>query len=148
MDTFGCKKCGYIAFDQAPVDCPVCGVPIENFEHNNDVIKKPMDPVNLTEMEKKHIPVIIINKKCDLLPGSECIDIHLKVGEIEHVMETEHYITFIDFYVDKKYIARVTLTPKNLHPAVLFHLRNVDAEKLIAVENYNIHGYWMKEINL
>ena len=25
MKTFVCQVCGHVAFDQAPVDCPVCG---------------------------------------------------------------------------------------------------------------------------
>ncbi len=145
MKTFVCKVCGHIAFDEAPVRCPVCEAPIENFENNPDAIKRPADPGNLSEGDKKHIPVLVVKKECGLFPGGECTDLHVKVGEIEHVMKTEHFITFIDFYVDKKYIARVSLTPQRLHPAAALHL-NVNTGRLIAIENCNVHGSWMTEI--
>lgn len=147
METFVCKVCRHIEFDEAPLKCPVCEAPIENFENNPEAIKKPADPDNLSESEKKHIPKIVVARECDLIPEGECADAQVKVGEIEHVMETEHYITFIDFYIDRKYIARATLTPKKLHPATTLHL-NVNTGTLTVVENCNIHGNWMAEVSL
>lgn len=147
MKTFVCKICSHVAFDHAPIECPVCRAPIENFENNSEAIKMPEDPENLNEMEKKHIPVITVSKECSLIPGSRCIDVHVKVGKIEHVMESEHFIPFIDFYINKRYLARVNLIFNKLHPAALLHL-NVDEGTLAVVENCNVHGRWMAEVNL
>jgi desulfoferrodoxin-like iron-binding protein len=147
METYLCKVCGHISFDNAPVDCPVCMAPIENFKKDPDVIKKPADPDLLNELEKKHVPVVTVTQTCGLIPGSECIDVKVKIGEIEHVMESEHYINFIDFYIDKRYLARVHLTYKRLHPATTLCL-NVDEGKLRIIENCNVHGSWMTEIAL
>jgi desulfoferrodoxin (superoxide reductase-like protein) len=62
-------------------------------------------------------------------------------------MLKEHYITFIDLYVDKKYLSRVYLTPERLHPAAAWHIK-VTSGTLAAVEHCNLHGYWMSEANL
>jgi len=146
MKTFVCRVCSHIAFDQAPIDCPVCKAPIENFVNNNGAIKMPEDPNNLNETEKKHTPFITVSKECGLISGS-CIDVHVKVGEIEHGMESEHYITFLDFYVNRKYLARVNLTYKRLHPAAVLHLSKNEGI-LTVIGNCNAHGSWMAEVNL
>ena len=147
MDTFTCKICGHIAFDQAPVDCPVCGIAIENFESDPEAIRKPADPDSLSDFEKKHIPQITLSRQCTLIPGSSCLDVNVKVGEDEHVMESEHYIPFIDFYINRKFISRVVLTYKNMHPAARLHL-NTDSGRLRAIAKCNLHGYWTKKITL
>ena len=145
MRTFVCRVCGHVAFEQAPVDCPVCKAPIENFDNNPEAIHMPEDPSNLSETEKKHIPMIVILKECKLIGGG-CIDVHVKVGEIEHVMESEHSIAFIDFYINQRYQARVQLRYKRLHPAVMLHL-SADTGTLTVVVNCNVHGNWMSEVN-
>ena len=145
MRTFVCRVCGHVAFEQAPVDCPVCKAPIENFDNNPEAIHMPEDPSNLSETEKKHIPMIVILKECKLIGGG-CIDVHVKVGEIEHVMESKHSIAFIDFYINQRYQARVQLRYKRLHPAVMLHL-SVDTGTLTVVANCNVHGNWMSEVN-
>ena len=96
MKTFVCKVCGHIEFNEAPGSCPVCGAPKTSFEDKPDIIHKPGESKNMGEPEKKHIPSILVVKKCGLIPQG-CEDVHVKVGEIEHPMLKEHYITFIDF---------------------------------------------------
>jgi desulfoferrodoxin (superoxide reductase-like protein) len=148
MKTYVCKVCGHIAFDQAPIDCPVCRAPIENFENNNEAIKMPQDPKNLSEMEKKHIPFITTKEKCDLIPGCNCTNVTIRVGEIEHIMESEHYITFIDTYINRGHLARFSLTYKKLRPIITLHLNIRDNGVFTAVANDNRDGNWMAEINL
>ena len=142
-----CKVCGFVALDgMAPENCPACGAPKTSFEEKEDAIKEPQDPKNLTELEKKHIPVIHLVKKCGLIPEG-CQDVQVKMGEVQHPMLPEHYITHIDFYIDRKFIARVILTPEKLNPAAALHLR-VQNGKLTIVELCNIHGAWMSEVDL
>ena len=147
MKTFVCQVCGHIAFDEAPVECPVCRMPIENFENVPDAIKTPADPDNLSESEKKHVPLVSIGRECSVEHGEGCADVHVKIGEIEHVMETEHYIKFIDFYASKKYLARLILTPQHIHPKVSLCL-NVNTGKLTVIETCNVHGSWITKIKL
>ncbi len=146
MKTFVCKVCGHVEFGEAPMNCPVCGVPKQNFEEKPDIIHKPGEAETQGESERKHIPSIVVVKTCGLIPQG-CMDVHVKVGEIEHPMLKEHYIIFIDFYLDKKYLSRVYLTPERLHPAAALHLK-ANVGVLTAVEHCNVHGYWMSEANL
>ena len=147
MKGFVCKVCGFISIDgSAPEKCPVCGSPKTAFEEKEGAIKTPKDPNNLTELEKKHIPVIIIVKKCGLIPEG-CQDLHVKMGEIQHPMLPEHYIMHIDFYIDKKFLSRVILTPEKLNPAAALHLK-AQGGKLSVIESCNLHGCWIKETDL
>ncbi|MFC1675420.1 desulfoferrodoxin family protein [Candidatus Omnitrophota bacterium] len=146
MDTFVCGKCGYLAFGQAPDSCPVCGAPKQAFALDAGAIKKPADPNNLTEGDKKHIPVIKIVRQCGLA-GPGCVDAHIKVGEILHVTEAKHYIMYIDVYLDNAFIARYHIEPDKLNPILGIHIKGATG-KLLALENCNIHGRWVAEAQI
>ncbi|MFH1458799.1 MAG: desulfoferrodoxin family protein [Candidatus Omnitrophota bacterium] len=142
-----CQVCGFIELgENAPEKCPVCGAPKSEFIVKENVIKMPADSNNLNELEKKHIPVIVVEKKCGLIPDG-CNDVHVKMGQIKHPMTQEHSIQHIDFYLDKKFISRVILTPKNLNPAAALHLK-AEAGKLTVIELCNLHGNWIASVDL
>jgi desulfoferrodoxin-like iron-binding protein len=146
MNTYICKKCGYLAFNEVPEACPVCGAPKQAFSQDNNAIKKPTDPKNLNELEKKHIPLIQINRQCGLTDPS-CIDASIKIGEVLHVSEAKHYIMYIDLYLDYAFIGRFYPVAEKLHPIVGIHLK-VSAGKLIALENCNLHDRWIAEAQI
>lgn len=147
MKAIQCKVCAYIALNGiAPDKCPVCGAPQSAFLEKEDAIKEPKDKNALTDLEKKHIPVITVVKKCGLIPEG-CVDVHVKMGEIQHPMQKEHFITHIDFYLDKEFLSRVILTPERLNPAAALHLKQ-SSGKLTVIELCNIHGIWMNEREL
>lgn len=147
MKGYVCKICKFISINgSAPDKCPVCGAPKTAFEEKENAIKTAQDPNNLTELEKKHVPVITLVKKCGLIPEG-CQDVHVKMGEIQHPMQPEHYIMHIDFYIDKEFISRVILTPEKLNPAAALHLK-AERGNLSAIELCNIHGAWINETNL
>lgn len=147
MKGFVCKVCGFVSIKgSAPEHCPVCGAPKTSFEEKEKTFQVPRDANNLTELEKKHIPVIAVVKKCGLIPEG-CQDVHVKIGEIQHPMAKEHYIMHIDFYIDKEFISRVILTPEKLNPAAALHLR-AQSGTLAAIELCNLHGAWIKEVDL
>jgi superoxide reductase len=146
MKGYVCGICGFVSIDgSAPEQCPVCGAPKNKFTEKADALKTSKDVAVIGESEKKHIPQIIINKKCGLMPG--CIDASVKVGEIIHPMLPEHFIMRIDFYIDSKFVARVQLTPEKLNPAATIHLKTAGA-KVQAVEACNLHGAWFNEVSL
>lgn len=147
MKILECRSCGHIEFDNAPAKCLVCKSAGAAFIEKADAIKSPADPDRLTDAEKKHIPRIVVVKECGLIPGGRCSDAHVKVGEIEHVMEEKHYIRYIDYYLDKKFISRVWLSPGACHPAAALHLNAVSGT-VTALENCNVHGNWMSEAAL
>ncbi len=142
-----CNVCGYISINaEAPEYCPVCHAPKTAFEEKADAIKEPKDINNLSELEKKHIPIIAIVPKCDLIEG--CYDVHVKVGEIKHPMVDDHYIIHIDFYLNKEFISRVGLTPRALNAAAALHFKDSARGTLAVVEFCNKHGNWMNEAEI
>ncbi|UCD55461.1 MAG: hypothetical protein JSV93_01290 [Candidatus Omnitrophota bacterium] len=147
MKAYVCKVCGFISIDgSAPDKCPVCGAPKKAFEEKENAITTPKDANNLTELEKKHVPVVKVVKTCGLIPEG-CADVHARIGETLHPVLPEHYINHIDFYVDKKFIARAHLTPEKLNPAAALHLR-VKSGKLSVIDLCNLHGAWITEVDL
>jgi desulfoferrodoxin-like iron-binding protein len=122
-------------------------MPIENFENVPDAVKRPLDPENFSEEEREHVPVIQINRTCNISSHRGCLGIHIGIGETEHEMLSEHFINFIDIYVDKKYIMRALLTPRKIHPAFNLHL-NVRTGRLAVIGNCNVHGSWIAKATL
>lgn len=147
MKIYLCQICGHIEFSQPDGNCPVCLAPKEKFEAKENFLKTKGDGDSGGEPEKKHIPTITVVKTCGLIPAGGCTDVHVKIGEIEHPMKQDHFITFIEFFLDKKYLSRVYLTPEKLHPAAALHV-NAPSGLLTAVEHCNLHGYWMSETQL
>lgn len=142
MDTFVCKVCRHIAFDNAPVDCPVCGVPIENFEKDLDVIRKTDDPDSLNDIEKMHIPVISLESETGTSSDDNLVSVKVQVGEVSHVMESEHFVRFLDFYQDRTFLARILFTYRKPYPAASIVLKK-EPGLLSVIENCSVHGYWM-----
>ncbi|MFA5857494.1 MAG: desulfoferrodoxin family protein [Elusimicrobiota bacterium] len=146
MNGFKCTVCGYMSITgTAPDKCPVCGASKDKFV--SQTIQRPVDPNNLTEAEKKHTPVIIVEKKCGLLPDSGCTDVHTKIGAITHPMTPEHFIGYILFYVDKEYVGKMSLAPGKTNPAAAIHLK-VNTGTVSVVNWCNLHGYWMADAAL
>ena len=145
MTTYKCDVCGHIEFNSAPAKCLVCRADGTAFKEDAAAIKRPADAANLTDAEKKHVPQIVVVKECGLLEG--CTDVHVKVGEIPHVMTAEHHITYIDAYLDDTFISRIWLSPEACNAGVGFHL-SASSGKFTAVEGCNQHGNWMAEAQL
>ncbi len=144
MTVFVCGTCNHIAVGSAPEKCPVCGSPQSGFAQNDSVFDEAQQKSK--EGAAKHIPAITVSKNCGLIPENDCIDILVRVGEVLHPMLPEHYIEWIDCYVDGVYAARTYLTPA-ANPSVIFHLKNVSG-KVQVVEYCSLHGHWIAEADL
>ncbi|MFP4521888.1 MAG: desulfoferrodoxin family protein [Fibrobacterota bacterium] len=142
MSIFICNVCGHIEFNSQPEKCPVCFA--SKFTQNDNVFKESEE--NSPEASAKHVPAVTVNKECGLVPDVGCVDVIVRIGEVVHPMEEKHHITFIDCYVDDKYVERVSLSPA-VYAAGCFHLKT-EGTKVSIVENCNVHGYWMKEQSL
>ncbi len=81
---------------------------MDNNNVTGEEIKKPVDPENLTEGEKKHIPVI---EAPEIVIAGEPFEVIVTVGSIPHVMEEKHYIEWIELYLHNKLIGRKELIP-------------------------------------
>ena len=109
---------------------PLCG--------NN----KPKDMANMTDFEKKHMPVI----HCpDTVKAGEPFQVKIKVGEIPHVMEEGHFIQWIEVKFGESLYARVDLTPVLSLPEIMVTLvKGAKHNKgtLRVIERCNLHGAW------
>jgi superoxide reductase len=110
----------------------------------------PKDAANMTELEKKHMPVI----ECpDTVKAGEPFQVKIHVGEIPHVMEEGHHIQWIDVYFKQNFFARIELTPVFTKPEVTVTLVRHSKHKvstLRVIERCNLHGQWeaTKEITI
>jgi superoxide reductase len=140
MLIFICEVCGHIEFISVPENCPVCFATSDKFKQNDSIFKDSEE--NSPEASVKHIPDLLIEKKCGLIPEEGCVDVHVRVGKTLHPMEEKHFIQFIDCYIDKNFAGRAFLQPVLLNPAAAFHMK-VSSGEITIVENCNLHGYWM-----
>lgn len=128
-------------------------------------INKAADPSNLTELEKKHVPVI---EAPEIAVTEQSFKVKVTVGAIPHVMEDGHYIEWIKLSLNGYSLKEVNLKPSDVPVAefeVTFsedmiavkeieqcriHGFNVCGEcgtksvltELIALANCNVHGLW------
>lgn len=113
-------------------------------------LNRPKDPENMTELEKKHTPVI----ECpDNVKAGEPFQVKIKVGEIPHIMEEGHHIQWIDLYSGQNFNARIDLTPVFTRAEVTITLQKSGGHRtstLRAIERCNLHGQWeaTKEITV
>ncbi len=137
-----CSVCGYIHLKEiAPEKCPVCAASSKVFNLKEDALKTQDDIVTTGESHKKHLPLITI-KNID----ENIQEIQVKVGELEHPMIPEHYITNIMFYSDEEYVGGIALT-SNLKPEGSISL-NAKGKKISVIEHCNIHGDWITETTI
>ena len=142
MSVYICNMCGHIEFGAAPERCPVCRA--TKFTRNDNVFRESEEKSR--EASPRHIPAITVRKECHLIPDSGCVDVLAVIGQKVHPMEEKHYITFIDCYVDDRYVSRQLLTP-GVYAGSLFHLKT-PGSKVRIVEKCTIHGYWTAEESL
>ena len=142
MTLFVCGECGHVAVGGIPDKCPACEASKSEFTQNDNVFKDAEEKSK--EGAVKHIPSIKVSKECGMIPENDCIDVLVRIGETLHPMTSEHFIQWIDCYVDGKYMSRIQLTA-DMNPAVVFHLKNVTG-KIEAVAMCNLHGHWFAEV--
>lgn len=138
MKVFVCTVCNHIEFGSAPEHCPVCFAPKEKFKQNDNVFREAEEKSK--EAAVKHIPSVVVNKACKLIPEESCVDVIVRIGKTLHPMEEKHHIKFIDCYIDDRYVSRVMLSP-GVFAAGCFHLK-AEGSNVRIVEFCNIHGHW------
>jgi superoxide reductase len=137
---FVCTMCGHVEFGSAPAVCPVCGSKI--FKEDDKAIM-PADK----EGHEKHVPVMSFNNECGVI-YDDSKDVFIKVGSVPHPMQSNHWIKWIDAYIDKKFAGRSHLIPESLHPAKCVHLKKDVTGTITAIIDCNLHGRWMNSIDV
>lgn len=104
-------------------------------------VNRPADPSAMTDLERKHLPVITAPEAVD---KGQCFEVTVEVGKLlAHPNEPGHFIEFVELYADETFLARVNLTaaktcPKATFSVSLDHLHG----ELRAYERCNLHGVW------
>ncbi len=145
MEVLECGTCGHIEFGEAPERCLVCHSAKDVFKANAGAIKRPIDPGELTEAERKHIPVVTLARSGTAAAPS--LTVQVTVGEIEHVMQEKHFIRYLDFYVGHKFASRVWLSYNLCRPMATLTLAAASATVQV-IENCNLHGNWLTEATI
>jgi len=142
MTIFECSVCGHLEFNTAPEKCLVCRS-IKSFKENAAAIKKPGQTPG-GEADQKHLPAITVQADFFFAANADSVLVKTTIGEMEHPMKAEHFIRWLDFYVDQAFITRVWLSPVLNRPAAALSVR-AKAGTIIVCQNCNIHGTWMSE---
>jgi len=126
--------------------CEICGNIVEVLHNGAGELVCCGQPMKLIdekikdEGNEKHLPIM------EILPANLCKQgdgIKIKVGEVPHPMETEHYIEWIEIKTADNKIGKKFLKPGD-KTAVEFNTRS----KVIEVRAYcNIHGLWKTKVN-
>lgn len=115
--------------------CSICGNVVEAFEaYAGELVccGKPMDIFTAKAEEEgneKHKPVLTVD-------GNK---VTVKVGSVDHPMEKEHWIEWVEILGGEEVIAQKRLYPGDA-PVVTFVLEN--AEGVSARAYCNVHGLW------
>ena len=114
--------------------CEICGQVVTIARAGSTSLTCCGQQMNLLEAktsgagEEKHIPVIV--------PNADSTTI--KVGEVPHVMTSEHYISFVEVVTKDGKIGRAQLSDV---PEAVF---NIKADEITQVYEYcNLHGLWV-----
>jgi len=106
-------------------------------------INRVADPANMTDLEKKHDPVITCP---DVVKAGQHFDCTVHVGKhMAHPNEPAHHIEFVDLYLDDIYLCHLDLAARKSDPKVTFSIMLPMSGTLKAYESCNIHGVWISE---
>ncbi len=118
---YKCEICGNIVevLHEGKGELVCCGKPMRLYE------EKTADSAT-----EKHVPVIEKGEN----------EIKVKVGNVAHPMEENHYIEWIELVVDGKSY-RQFLKPGDA-PQAVFEIKVTENAKLEAREYCSVHGLW------
>ncbi len=111
-------------------------------------LNKPADIKSMTDLEKKHTPIIEAPSK---VKEGEVFEVNVEVGKLmKHPNEIGHFIQWIELYSGDTFLTRVDLTPELTEPKITVPVRLTHTHSLKTVIRCNLHGLWenTKEINV
>lgn len=105
-------------------------------------VNEPTDPQNLSDLEKKHLPVL---SAPETVKKGEPFTVEVQVGKLlAHPNEHGHFIQFVELYADDTMLGRVSLVSEKTDPHTCFKATlRFAAKELRAYEHCNLHGTWM-----
>lgn len=141
---FVCTICGHVEFGAAPDRCPVCHQPKEKFTSNDTLFADVI--ASNKGLDASHEPVITVTKKTVLIHEQPTDEVKVRIGKKLHPMEPDHWIMWMDCYVDDRFIARISMS-QGSQPAAAFFPKPAGT-KVRIVEHCSKHGHWQAEAAL
>jgi len=106
-------------------------------------VNHPKDPANLSDLEKKHLPVIDAPEK---FKAGEAVEVTVEVGKLlAHPNEPGHFIEWIDLYANYVFLARLSLTAVTTKPVLKTQVvipHGLPEATLRTFARCNLHGVW------
>ncbi len=106
-------------------------------------LNKPKDWKKLTDMAKKHVPIIEAPEKAK---AKEPFTVKVKIGGIggiEHPNTLGHWINWVELYAEERLISRVEFEPEMCDGYVVnLNVTLNETTILRAREFCNLHGVW------
>lgn len=104
-------------------------------------INTPKDWENLTDLDKKHVPVI---EAPDRVKKDEPFTVKVTVGKLlAHPNEPAHFIEWVELYCGDTYLGRAAFSAGMSYPEAVFVVKLTHAHgPLRAREKCNLHGLW------
>ena len=106
-------------------------------------VNLPKDAKNLSDLEKKHTPVIDAPSK---IKKDEVFEINIKVGGVdgvEHPNEAGHFIEWLELYCGDTFLGRSGFSGGTSYGAAKFKVKLSHAHgPLKAWARCNLHGLW------
>jgi superoxide reductase len=105
-------------------------------------INEPSDPRNLSDLEKRHTPVI---RAPDIVCAEVPFELEVEVGSaLPHSSDPGHFIQFIELYADELFLARLDLAAGRAAPRlVAYVMLRRPAREILAYADCNLHGVWV-----
>ena len=101
---------------------------------------KSIDVAEMSDLEKKHTPVI---ESPAVVKSGEAFEVTVEVGKhLAHPNENGHFIEWIELYSGDTFLARVDLVPRLVQPKVSFMVALDHQHALTAKLRCNLHGVW------
>ncbi len=110
-------------------------------------VNKVKSPNNMTDLEKKHLPVITAPES---IKKDEPFEVTVEVGKLmQHPNEHGHHIEFIELYAGETYLARMDFTARTTCPIMKVCVAiDYTHGTLRAFEHCNLHGTWEGDFDI
>ena len=107
-------------------------------------VNRPADLDNMTDLEKKHLPVLTAP---DSVGARECFEVVVEVGKLlAHPNQHAHFVQFVELYADDLWLGRQEFTAETTCPVAKFCVSlQHPFDKLRAFGYCNLHGTWEGE---
>ncbi|MFH0856878.1 MAG: desulfoferrodoxin family protein [bacterium] len=113
-------------------------------KYKNMGAQKPKNSNDLSDFERTHVPSVEIPYQP--MKGS-IFELIVKVGEIFHDMEEEHFIQWIELYNGDVLLDRVELGSE-VAPKCIFNVSFMENTCFRVIASCNLHGAWEKVVRV